>query len=139
MSKWSGNNCQLFVKDFHTWGCPGFVLEGRLQSDPKGVPKWEPQSRVVIYMGHLSCHAGLVVLVLNPTSGHISPQFHVVFNDTFSTVPYMRPGTVPEHWNFLVQNLTEIATDESFDIAKTWFEGVEDLSESSPMDAPIVL
>ena len=32
------------LKDFHTWGCPVFVLDGRLQSDPGGVPKWEPRS-----------------------------------------------------------------------------------------------
>jgi len=44
MSKWSGNDCQIFVKDVHTWGCPVFVLNGRLQSDPKGVPRWEPTS-----------------------------------------------------------------------------------------------
>jgi hypothetical protein len=44
LSKWSGDDCQIFVKDFHTWGCPVFVLDGRLQSNPKGVPKWEPQS-----------------------------------------------------------------------------------------------
>jgi len=30
-SKWSGDDCQIFVKDFHTWGCPVFVLDGRLQ------------------------------------------------------------------------------------------------------------
>ena len=88
-------------------------------------------------MGHSPCHAGLVALVLNPTTGHVSPQFHIVFDDTFSTGPYMRPGTVPEHRQSLVHNSTEISTDKSFDIAKTWFEGVEDTSKSSPRDAPI--
>ena len=51
----------------------------------------------------------------------------------------MRSGKVPEHLKSLVQNLTEIATDESFDIAKTWFEGFEEPSKSSPMDVPIIL
>ena len=134
-SKWSGDDCQIFVKDFHTWGCPVFVLDGRLQSNPKGVPKWEPRSRVGIYMGHSPSHAGSVALVLNPTSGHISPQFHVVFDDTFGTVPYMREGTIPPHWAELVRNSTEIATDEDFDTAKTWFEGVEDPCDTSPFDA----
>ena len=91
----------------HTWGYPVFILDGRLQSDPKGVPKWEPRSRVGIYMGHSHWHAGLVTLVLNPTTGHVSPQFHVVFDDTFRTVPYMRSGAVPEHWKSLVHNSAE--------------------------------
>jgi hypothetical protein len=43
----------------------------------------------VIYVGHLSSHAGLVALVLNPCTGHVSPQFHVVFDDHFTTVPFM--------------------------------------------------
>ena len=86
-------------------------------------------------MGHSPSHAGSVALVLNPTSGHISPQFHVVFDDTFGTVPYMREGTIPPHWAEQVWNSTEIATDEDFDTAKTWFEGVEDPCDTSPFDA----
>ena len=90
LSKWSENECQIFVKDFYTWRCPVFVLDGRLQLAPNGVPKWEPRSRVGIYMGHSSCHADSVALVLNPTTGHVSSQFHVIFNDTFSTVSHIR-------------------------------------------------
>lgn len=138
LSKWTGTDCQILVKDFHTWGCPVFVLDGRLQSNPKGVPKWEPRARVGIYMGHSPSHAGSVALVLNPTTGHISPQFHVVFDDTFSTVPYMREGTVPPHWAELVRNSTEMATDKDFDLSRLWFEGEEDPSETSPTDLPIV-
>jgi hypothetical protein len=85
-------------------------------------------------MGHSPCHAGSVALVLNPTTGHVSPQFHVVFDDTFSTVPFMREGTVPSHWAELVRNSSEVATDESFDIAKTWFEGEFDPMDVAPND-----
>ena len=138
LSKWSDTDCQIFVKDYHAWGCPAFVLDGRLQTNPKGVPKWEPRSRVGVYMGHSPSHAGSVALILNPTSGHVSPQFHVVFDDTFSTVPFMREGTIPPNWAELVRNSTEIATDENFDIAKTWFEGSVDPSEISPSDVPLV-
>jgi hypothetical protein len=31
-------------------------------------------------------------------TGHISPQFHVVYDDDFTTVPYVRSATVPPHW-----------------------------------------
>ena len=33
-----------------------------------------------IYLGHSPYHIGSVALVLNPETGHVSPQFHVVFD-----------------------------------------------------------
>jgi len=89
-------------------------------------------------MGHSPAHAGSVALVLKPTSGHVSSQFHVFFNDTFSTVPYMREGTIPPHWAELIRNSTELITDESFDIAKTWFEGTSDPTTIPPLDVPLL-
>ena len=38
----------LRLQDFHTFGCPCYVLDSRLQTDPKPVPKWEPRARVGI-------------------------------------------------------------------------------------------
>ncbi len=132
LSRFSGCEPKIFVHDFHTWGFPVFVLDGRLQTNPKGVPKWEPRSRVGIYMGHSPAHAGSVAMVLNPTTGHILPQFHVVFDNTFSTVQYMRDQVVPPHWAELVRNSAELATHEDFDLTKTWFEGLDDPGESPP-------
>ena len=65
--------------NFHTWGCPIFVLDSRLQSSMSKIPKWEPRSRIGIYVGQSPCHAGNVALVLNPKTGHVSPQYHVFF------------------------------------------------------------
>ncbi len=132
LSKFSGIVCQIFIRNFHAWGCPVFVLDGHYQTNPKGVPKWEPQSQVGIYMGHTPGHAALVAMVLNPTMGHVSLQFHVVFDDTFSTVKYMWYVFIPPHGEELVWNSTELASIEDFDLTKTWFEGMEDLSELSP-------
>jgi len=36
---------------FHTFGSPCFALDSRLQSGIAGVPKWEPRSRLGIYVG----------------------------------------------------------------------------------------
>jgi hypothetical protein len=74
---------------FHVFGSPCFVLDSRLQSGIAGPPKWDPCSRLGIYVRHLPSHAGSVALVLNPRTGHVSPQLQVVFDDTFSTVSYM--------------------------------------------------
>ena len=64
--------------DQHPWGCPVYVLESKLHNDSKGLPKWEPHSHLGIYLGHTPVHAGSVTLVLNPGTGHVSPQYHLV-------------------------------------------------------------
>ncbi len=74
----------------HVFGSPCFVLDSRLQSEIAGPPKQEPRSRLEIYVGHSPSHAGSAALVLNPRTGHISFQFHVVFVDLFMTAPYMK-------------------------------------------------
>ncbi len=79
----------LCLRDFHTWGCPCFVLDNRLQTNPKGIPKWEPQAHLEIYVGRSQNHACNVALVLNPNTGVMSPQLHVVFDDEFTMVPYL--------------------------------------------------
>ena len=32
------------LRDFHTFGCPCYLLASRSQTNPKGVPKWEPHA-----------------------------------------------------------------------------------------------
>ena len=71
--------------DLHVWGCPVYVLEKELQ-DGKKIPKWKPRSRRSVYMGISNLHASSVPLVLNTSTGAITPQFHIVFDDWFATV-----------------------------------------------------
>ena len=63
---------------------------------------WEPQSKEGMYLGHKSFHAESVALVLNPSTGHVSPKFHVVFDYEFSTVPFMREDTINPNLTYLV-------------------------------------
>ena len=77
--KFSNTNAVNFqLKHYHTFGCPVYILDSRLQMNPKGVPKWNPQSTLGIYVGHSSAHAVSVALVLNSKTGLVSPQYHVV-------------------------------------------------------------
>ena len=124
---------RMNVGDYHVFGCPVFVLDSKLQSQSIGLPKWEPRSRVGVYLGHSPMHAGSVALVMNPKTGHVSPQYHVVFDDTFSTVSHMREGTIPSNWNEMCKNATECATDEEFDLAHTWFRD----NNKQPMGAKL--
>jgi len=105
---------------YHSFGSPCFVLDSRLQSGVGGAPKWEPRSHLGIYVGHSPSHAGSVALVLNPRTGHVSPQFHVVFDDHFTTVPFMEKNEVPPHWAKLIENSREKVTEEHYELAKTW-------------------
>jgi hypothetical protein len=109
----------------HVFGSLCFVLDSRLQSGIAGPPKWEPRSRLGIYVGHSPSHAGSVALVLNPRMGHVSPQFHVVFDDLFTTVSYMKKSEVPPNWAKLVEKFSEQVTDEDYDLAKMWFSQIQ--------------
>eukprot|EP00957_Ditylum_brightwellii_P000920 73898-Ditylum_brightwellii.AAC.1 len=74
------------VKPYHTLFCPVYVLDHRLQSaGGAGPPKWEPRSCIRVYLGHSPFHAGSVALVFNPKTGRVSPQYHIVFDDNFTT------------------------------------------------------
>ncbi len=96
------------------------MLDSRLQSGIGGAPKWEPRSHLGIYVGHSPAHAGLVAMALNPRTGHVSPQYHVVFDDLFTTVSFMQKSEVPPNWADLVKKSREKVTDEHYDLAKTW-------------------
>ena len=69
----------------HTFECPVYILDPHLQ-DSKKVPKWSMRNRRGIYLGVSTQHSSTVHLILNPESGVISPQYHCVFDDSFSTV-----------------------------------------------------
>ena len=138
--KFSGvASTNLRMRDFHTWGCPCYILDSRLQTDPKGVPKWEPRARVGIYLGRSPSHAGNVALVLNPKTGLVLPQFHVVFDDDFTTVTHLRKGTVPSNWKTLVDNSREKNTDEFYNLTKTWFEPETDETAEEIIEPSIVV
>jgi len=81
--------------------------------------KWEPRSRLGIYIGHSPCHAGTVPLVLNPRTLHVSPQFHVAFDDHFTTVPYLASGDMPPNWLEIVKK-SEVISENDYDLAKLW-------------------
>ena len=67
-------------------GFSTYVLEPQLQKPGVKIPKWAPRSRRGVNMGFSKMHSTQVGLVLILLTGSISPQYHVVFDDMFSTV-----------------------------------------------------
>jgi hypothetical protein len=50
--------------------------------------------------------------------GHVSPQFHVVFDVLFSNFSYMDKRKVPPNWAHLVENSKEKVMEEDCNLAK---------------------
>jgi hypothetical protein len=102
------------LSNFHAFGCPCYILDHQLQSGTGKIPKWETWAWIGIYVGCLPSHAANVGLILNPCTGLVLPQFHVVYDDDFTTVPYLRTATVPPHWaKFVCASLTIALYTES--------------------------
>ena len=85
LERFSGVDITPKFRHFHAFGCPTYVLDNALQSG-QGAPKWKQRSRLGVYLGPTPNHARSVALVLNPRTGHVSPQFHVKCDDFFETV-----------------------------------------------------
>jgi len=73
------------LQTIHPWGCPAYVLDPKLREGGK-IPKWAPRSHCGQYMGHSTIHTSSVGLVRHLQTAHISPQFHMVYNDYFETI-----------------------------------------------------
>eukprot|EP00171_Calliarthron_tuberculosum_P007750 IDg7750t1 len=117
----------LDLGNFHTWGCPVYVLDPRLASGKK-IPRWQPRSKKGLYLGFSRSHASNVALVLNLSTMRISPQFHVVFDYAIATVD---PNTfeIAKEWEHLYATNREIYADPAD----------KDLLESLPYDWPMTV
>jgi hypothetical protein len=73
------------LKNFHTFGCPVFALENRLQAQ-QSVGSWASRARLGINLGPSPRHARSVSMVLNLNTGLVSPQFHVKHDEFFETI-----------------------------------------------------
>ena len=114
------------VQGQHVWGCPVYVLDPRLQ-DGKKIPKWQPRSRRGMFVGYSKDHATSIGCVLNVTTKSITPQFHMVYDDWFSTVA--NEGLAPPpNWQDLVENASEIVLEDPMtapDLHVEWMDATE--------------
>jgi len=85
IAAFTGTNKVPKILHLHTFGCPAYVLVNELQSKKK-IDKWRPRCRVGIYLGPSPSHASSIHLIMSPVTRHISPQFHVSFDDLFETI-----------------------------------------------------
>jgi len=82
----SKTSVEVNRKHFKTFGCPVYVLNRNLQlGKPYG--KWNERSKMGMYLGPSPAHNKNVALVLDLDTGLVSPQFHVMFDNEFQTIP----------------------------------------------------
>ena len=67
-------------------------------------------------------HVGYVALTINLVTGHVSPQYHVVYGKTFSTVSHMRYETITPTWDKMCRKSVESATSDALDLVELWFK-----------------
>ena len=77
---------KINIRHYHTFVRLVYVLDAHLEG-AIFIPNWYKRMIVGAYIGRYPIHAGNVSLILNPSIGHVSPQFHIVFDKTFSAVP----------------------------------------------------
>ena len=70
----SGVETTFDIKLNHTWCCPAYILDTKLQDRSGGILKWEPISRLGICLGHSPVHSGSAAMVLNPRTGTCPPS-----------------------------------------------------------------
>lgn len=110
--------------DIHVWGCSIYVLDSTLQQGQK-IPCWQPCSRCGLFVGYSPVHSSNVPLILNLQTSSISSQFHIVFEDHFSTVhSTFLDEPPPSFWNkFYLEshtNQTPLDADTLTTLADEW-------------------
>ena len=84
METFVGNTIYITLKYQHTWKISFYLLYSRIQNENTPcLPKWYLHSFAWIFLLHSHFHSSLVTLILNPSTRHVSPQYHVVFDDNF--------------------------------------------------------
>ena len=118
------------LKNLHVWGAPAYVLHPKLQDGGK-IPKWDPRSRQGLHLGWSPLHASTVPLILNLETGHVSPQFHVLFDDWFTTVSTDDKGVEDiegETWSKLLAEdrfLAHFDDDDPIELDDEWLSDLE--------------
>ena len=90
-----GSETPTVLRHFHPFGCPTYILNDSLAAG-KSIPKWHKRARLGVYLGRSTSHAQSVALVMNLSTGLVSPQFHLKFDDLFETVK--DHDSYPNNW-----------------------------------------
>ena len=109
------------------FGCPAYVLDPVLQ-DGKKLPRWKPKSRRGQFLGRSSKHASDIGLIRNLQTGYVLSQFHVVYDDFFTTIANSNDEDPPSTWSILFDTSRELVVedvDKPPSIHDSWLDNQE--------------
>jgi Reverse transcriptase (RNA-dependent DNA polymerase) len=132
VAMFTNGQMNLNLKQQHPFGCPAYVLDGRLQNQRK-IDKWSTRARVGVYLGESKEHARSVGLVLSLKTGLVSPQYHVKYDESFETVKVQDIGRTQSEWQKMC-GFTQTNEDDTIELDA----GQEGVSEMPPVCLPIV-
>jgi transposase InsO family protein len=129
--RFTGEDPPYTVSDFRVFGSPAYVLRKELQDGNK-LSKWSSRSWQGVYVGHSTCHSGSIPLIYNPSTTHIMPQYHIIYDEYFQTINET-PGIsldnrldslfgTSAHWTY-----TDAYTDDPYTFQSFW-TGIHDPS-----------
>ena len=116
-----------YLKRAKVFGAPVYVLDPKLQ-DGRKIPKWSTRSRRGMFLGFSPDHSSSVGLILNLKTGSITPQFHFVVDQKFTTVPGgQMDRTLPEITDGEVEFFIKSSwnTDDRVDALDSWDPSVD--------------
>ena len=77
-----------------------------------------------------------MALVWNITTGRVIPQYHVVFDNNFTSVPYTEASTLPPNWQELTEHSSEMATTKDSFKADTWLSDQQMVDTTDQLTDP---
>lgn len=87
-SLFTGQAAPWSLNHFHVFCCPTYVLAKRLH-DGDIYSKWKARSWHGVYIGTSNCHASHIPLIYNYATMHVTPQYHMVYDEGFTSTTHM--------------------------------------------------
>jgi len=106
------------------------------------ISKWQLHSRVGVYLGQSWAHARSVGLILSLTTGLVSPQYHLKFDDKFETVKHLPTNSLWQskcHFTKTTATTPSIPARTSHDESSAAYKGAESTMQSAPLPQPLPL
>jgi hypothetical protein len=106
------HDCAL-LRHAKVWGYPVYVLDPKLQ-DGKKLPK---------FLGTSDQHSRHIGTIHNLGTGYVTPQFHVIYDELFTTVRALDGPFNADTWNdFLINHREYIPNEDDVppELADEW-------------------
>ena len=123
---------------------PVYVLDPKLAEGHR-LPKWRKRSRLGMYLGNSEKHSSTVGRILNLNTGFVSPQYHVVHDERFTTVSGFLTKDVFDsaEWNELFrlkghQRIVDHVGRDDVDPSSDFFDDFVSTSTPPPANASSV-